>query len=341
MNRTARPYSHKTPYTIKGGFVMLGALKSWWSKKDKGGRKFIIFLVIFTAAMLIYAIIHGVVANADATSPFAEGIRLNRPMIGGFDDVFPRILGTLFYFCLLMSIAFILRGLLFVLFIKASNKVSTVVKLISSTIKYACALAFLFITLSVWGVDTYAILVSAGIIALIIGLGAQSLISDIIAGINIVFEGEYHVGDVVLIDNFRGTVLEIGLTTTKLVDVANHIKVINNSKIATVVNLSASQTLVAVEVGIDYGEDLEKVENIIKENIDEMSKHSPLFKNPIKYAGVSAVADSSVNLKFFVDCDENDRFAAERALNREIYLLFNKYNITIPFPQVTISQRDK
>ena len=291
--------------------------------------------------MLVYVIVHSAIANADPTGGFALGITLNRSMVGGIDDVWPRIFGTLFYFCLLMSISFILRGLLFICFIKAGNKVATVVKLISSTIKYACALAFLFITLSVWGVDTYAILVSAGILALIIGLGAQSLISDIIAGINIVFEGEYHVGDVVLIDNFRGTVTEIGLTTTKIIDLANHIKVINNSKIATVVNLSSSQTLVAVEIGIDYGEDLEKVERIINENIEDMSKHSPLFKGKIRYAGVSAVADSSVNLKFTVDCDEKDRFGAERALNREIYLLFNKNNITIPFPQVTVSQRDK
>lgn len=320
---------------------MLKALKSWWSKKDKAGQKFMIFLAIFNAAMLIYVIVHAAIANADETSGFAIGIQLNRSLVGGMDDIWPRIFGTLFYFCLFMSIAFILRGLLFVCFIKAGNKVATVVKLISSTIKYACALAFLFITLSVWGVDTYAILVSAGILALIIGLGAQSLISDIIAGINIVFEGEYHVGDVVLIDNFRGTVTEIGLTTTKIIDLANHIKVINNSKIATVVNLSSSQTLVAVEVGIDYGEDLEKVERIINDNLEQMSKNSPLFKSKIRYVGVSAVADSSVNLKFTVDSDENDRFGAERALNREVYLLFNKNNITIPFPQVTVSQRDK
>lgn len=320
---------------------MLKALKSWWSNKDKAGKKFICFLAIFTAVCLIYVIVHAVIANVDPHAPFALGNQLNRPLLGGWDDVWPRIFGTIFYFCLFMSLSFILRGLLFALFIKTNNKVRTVVKLVSSTIKYACALAFLFITLSVWGVDTYAILVSAGILALIIGLGAQSLISDIIAGINIVFEGEYHVGDVVLIDNFRGTVTEIGLTTTKIIDLANHIKVINNSKIATVVNLSSSQTLVAVEVGIDYGEDLEKVEKIIKDNIEDMSKHSPLFRSLIRYAGVSAVADSSVNLKFTVDCDENDRFGAERALNREIYLLFNRNNVTIPFPQVTISQRDK
>ena len=320
---------------------MLNALKSWWSNKDKGGKKYLIFLAIFTAAMLVYAIIHGAIAGADPTSDFALGNQLNRPLVGGFDDIWPRIFGTLFYFCVLMSIAFIVRGLLFVLFIAANNKVRTVVKLISSTIKYACALAFLFITLSVWGVDTYAILVSAGILALIIGLGAQSLISDIIAGINIVFEGEYHVGDVVLIDNFRGTVTEIGLTTTKIVDLAKHIKIINNSKIATVVNLTSSQTLVTAEVGIDYAEDLEKVEEVIKSNLETISKNCPLFKGKVEYLGVSAVADSSVNLKFVAYCDENDRFAAERALNREIYLLFTKNNVTIPFPQVTISQRDK
>ena len=318
---------------------MIKALKSWWSEKGKSGKKGFLITLIFATAMLIYVIVHIAVANADPNAPFALGYQLNRSLVGGFEDIWPRIFGTIFYFCLFMSISFFVRTLLEMFSGNANNKAKTVVKLISSTIKYACALAFLFITLSVWGVDTYAILVSAGILALIIGLGAQSLISDIIAGINIVFEGEYHVGDIVLIDNFRGTVTEIGLTTTKIMDWSSNIKVINNSKIATVVNLSTQGSMVVVEVGIDYGEDLEKVEKLIADNVKEMQQHVKVFTSAPEYLGVSAVADSSVVLKFAVTCKEKDRFIAERALNREVYLLFSKNGVQIPFPQVTISNR--
>lgn len=239
-----------------------------------------------------------------------------------------------------MSINFVLRSLIFVLFIKTNNKVKTVAKLVSSAIKYGTALALLFVILSVWGVPVEAQLTTAGILALIIGLGAQSLISDIIAGINIVFEAEYHVGDIVLIDGFRGSVSEIGLTTTKIIDVSGNVKVINNSKIATVVNLSANSSVVVVEVGMDYGEDLRRVEEVIQNNLEEIAKRNPIFMSKPTYLGVSALSDSSVNLKFSVMCEEGNRFAAERALYRELFLLFKDNNITIPFPQVTISNRD-
>ena len=319
---------------------MFKVLKSWWAAKEKSSKIYFFVTVGLTVLMIVYIIVFNAIA-ASAGGALAQGVVLDRSFVGGWGDIWPRLLGTLYYFSLFMSINFILRGLLFVLFIKTDNKVKTVVKLISSAIKYSMTFAFIFVDLSVWGVPVSAILVSAGIIALIIGLGAQSLISDIIAGLNIVFEGEYHVADIVLIDGFRGSVLEIGLTTTKIIDVSGNVKIINNSKIATVVNLSANSSVVVAEVGMDYGTDLRKVEEIIENNLDAIEQRNPVFIGRPVYLGVSALADSSVNLKFSVRCEEGNRFAAERALNRELFLLFTDNGITIPFPQVTISNRDE
>ncbi len=320
---------------------MFSALKSWWTNKSKGGKIGIFVLAGLTVLMIVYVIVYSVTAAADPSSVFAIGYTLSRSFVGGWDDVYPRILGSLYYICLFMSINCVLRCLIFVLFITANNKVKTVSKLVSSAIKYGTSLAVLFIILSDWGVPIEAQLTTAGILALIIGLGAQSLISDIIAGINIVFEAEYHVGDIVLIDGFRGSVVEIGLTTTKIIDVSGNVKIINNSKIATVVNLSANSSVVVAEIGMDYGEDLRKVEEIIQNNLEEIEKRNPIFIGRPVYLGVSALADSSVVLKFSARCEEGNRFAAERALNRELFLLFMDNGITVPFPQVTISNREE
>lgn len=319
---------------------MISALKSWWSNKDKFEKIWFFVVVGLTVAMLVFSIVFNAVAAGDPNGVFALGARLAVPMVGGFDDVFPRIIGSIYYLSLFFCISCILRGIIFVLFISANNKVKTVSKLIASAIKYGCALAVIFLILSVWGVPVEAQLTTAGILALIIGLGAQSLISDIIAGINIVFEAEYHVGDIVLIDGFRGSVYEIGLTTTKIIDVSGNVKIINNSKIATVVNLSANSSVVVVEVAMDYGEDLRKVEELIENNLDGILERNPIFMGRPVYLGVSALADSSVNLKFSVRCEEGNRFAAERALYRELFLLFTDNGITIPFPQVTVSNRE-
>ena len=90
----------------------------------------------------------------------------------------------------------------------------TIGHLLISVVKYGGAIAALFYCLYLFGVDSTSLLASAGVLTLVVGLGAQSLIKDIIAGIFIVFEGEFRVGDIVTINDFRGTVMDIGLRTT-------------------------------------------------------------------------------------------------------------------------------
>ncbi|MBR0138599.1 MAG: mechanosensitive ion channel, partial [Erysipelotrichaceae bacterium] len=103
----------------------------------------------------------------------------------------------------------------------------TVGHLLLSIIKYGGTIGSIFYCLYLLGIDSANLLASAGIISLVIGLGAQSLIKDIIAGIFIVFEGEFRVGDIVTINGFRGTVSDIGLRTTKIVGEGN-VKIFNN-----------------------------------------------------------------------------------------------------------------
>ena len=92
-----------------------------------------------------------------------------------------------------------------------SNKARTIMALTKSIVKWVVVIINILLVLSAFGVDTSTLLASAGILALVIGLGAQSLIADIIAGFFIVFEAEYEVGDIITVDGFRGTVSDIGI----------------------------------------------------------------------------------------------------------------------------------
>jgi hypothetical protein len=168
-----------------------------------------------------------------------------------------------------------------------------------------------------------------GIIALIIGLGAQSLISDIIAGLNIVFEDEYKVGDIVVVDDFRGTIQEIGLTTTKIVDPAGNVKIINNSQISTVVNLSDHPSVAACLMYIDYDEDLVKIEKLIERQCRRDQEAASFRLDAPKYIGVSALQDGYIELKMICHCKEENRFQTERDMNRAYCLLFLNNNVII------------
>ena len=222
--------------------------------------------------------------------------------------------------------------------LSGSNKGITAAKLINSFIKYAVAIIAILAVLSAAGVDTTTLVASAGILSLVIGLGAQSLIADIIAGLFTIFEGEYQVGDIVVVDGWRGTVEEIGIRSTRVVDAGGNTKIINNSEIKTVINQTQHLSVVSTTISIEYGENLPKVELIIRDNIDRIKAAIPQIVEGPFYKGVTALGANSVDLLFMSNCKEEDYFPVSRAMNRELKLLFDEYGISIPFPQIVVNQ---
>ena len=222
--------------------------------------------------------------------------------------------------------------------IKADTHFQTALRLVLSFSRYAIFIVAIIWILSSWGVDTQALLVSAGILGLIIGLGAQSLIADIIAGLFIVFDGEFKVGDFIVVDGWRGSVMEIGIRTTKIQDEGGNIKYINNNTISAVVNQSQELSVIRCELPINYSDDLERVELLIRDYMPKIKDKIPYIVEGPYYKGVQDMLDSSVNLLFLAKCKEVDFYPARRALNREIYRMANEIHIEIPFNQIVLNQ---
>lgn len=237
------------------------------------------------------------------------------------------------YAIFLLGVSFVVRFVL-MQFARLLHRGKAIVEILCSLIKYAAVIVLLFFILKTAGLDTTAILAGIGILGLIVGLGAQPLIADIIAGLFIVFEKVFDVGDIIVVDGFRGTVKEIGIRTTQIVDTGGNVKIINNSDVKTVVNMTNQLSLAICEIGIEYGESLERVESILKDNLDAI----PDIKEGPFYKGVSELGDSAVILRFVANCEEDMRYQVERDLNRQFKLLFDKYNINIPFTQVVINE---
>lgn len=245
-----------------------------------------------------------------------------------------RILSYTFF---IFGISFVVR-LLLRLILPYFKKVRGLLTIVISVLKYAALLVWLFFVLSSFGVDTTVILTGIGIVSLIVGLAIQPLLSDIIAGLFIVFEDVFNVGDIIVADGFRGTVKEIGMRHTQIEDAGGNIKVINNSDIRALVNMTNQLSIASIDMCIEYGESLERVEAILKENLSKIKEAIPGIVEGPFYKGVSALADSSVNLKFIAKCEETAKYQVERDMNREFKLLFDKYNINIPFPQIVLNK---
>ncbi len=244
----------------------------------------------------------------------------------------------------ILTIAYLLNwGLKTILMklLSKNNRAKTVTTLVTSFLKYFIAIVALLLILSAWGADTRSLIASAGILGLIIGLGAQSLIADILAGIFIVFEGEFQVGDIIVIDGWRGTVSEIGIRTTKVVDWGGNVRIINNSSISSVINQTKELSIAVAYISIEYGQPIPEVEIVIKNNLERIKNAIPEIVEGPFYKGVDKLNDSSVDLLFLAKCKEEDLYGVQRAMKRELKIIFDENNIGIPFPQVTISHLEE
>jgi len=208
-----------------------------------------------------------------------------------------------------------------------TDKTKTIINLINSLLKWVVIIGSVLWILSVWGVNTTTLLAGAGILALVIGLGAQSLIADILAGIFIVLESKYVVGDIVVIDGWRGKIISIGIRTTELQDIGGNIKIVNNSEIKSVINQTKLQSMANCSINVSSAEPLEKVEQIIKEALPEIRKNIPAITDDIIYKGINSVTDVTTELLFGAKCYEEDLYQVQRDLHRQLKLLLDKNNI--------------
>ena len=250
---------------------------------------------------------------------------------------FNTIIRLISYFIFFLGVSWAVRKVMRLIAIPL-KKGKAIVEILCSLIKYAAVIVLLFFVLRAFGVDTSAILAGIGILGLIVGLGAQPLIADILAGLFIVFEGVFDVGDIIVYGGFRGTVKEIGIRTTQILDTSGNIKIVNNSNLKEVINMTNQLSLAVCDIGIEYGESLERVESILKAHLDEVKAAIPDIKEGPFYKGVAELGDSAVVIRFAAQCEEGARYQVERDMNRQFKLLFDKNNINIPFPQIVLNQ---
>ena len=170
--------------------------------------------------------------------------------------------------------------------VRKRNQRSTIWVIIRSVFKYLTSVVAIFLVLSAWGVNTPTLLAGAGIVGLAISFGAQSLIEDVIAGLFIIFEKQFMIGDIIQVNNFRGKVIEIGIRTTSLEDVNGDILIVNNSDIRMIVNTSANLSPAICDISVSYGQDLKYIEGVINNSLALIKEKIPDSVEGPYYYGV-------------------------------------------------------
>ena len=246
---------------------------------------------------------------------------------------------------LIITIVIILIAMVLLIFFKfvtgkikkiKNKRTYTVLKLIESIIKYIIVLITFFVILGVWGFDVTEALVGVGIIVLVIGLGAQDLIKDLIAGIGIVIDEQYDIDEIIEINGFKGKVVEIGLRTTKLVNNYGEIKTIRNGTISEVSNFSRTFSVAVVKVNIGYKENIDTVITLLDELLPSLKENYPqIIEGPI-VTGVESLDDNAITLQITAKTECEEHYKVQRALLKRIKELFEEHNIEIPYNKIKV-----
>ncbi len=225
------------------------------------------------------------------------------------------------------------------LFRNKKGRTGTLATVFSSLVKYAAVIIAFCWILSIIGVNVSTIFASVGILALILGFGAESLVADLVTGVFILFENQYNVGDIIEIDGFRGKVKEIGIRTLSLEDTGGNIKIINNSDLKNIINRSNQRSVAVCDVGISYNVDLEKFDKVLDKILTDIKSKHDIFIDRVECVGVESLANSCVVLRIIADVNEENIFKGKRILNKELKIAFDKAGISIPYPQLDVHNK--
>ncbi len=306
-----------------------------WGEKSAEQRVLTVVKVllgIFAVAVCVAVLFRDRVFPSDSVFSYVLG--------GGWEyglNVFA-VTACLMIACVVMTITMIVQVLLRMLSDVFGARGETICRLLGSFIKYASIIGMVYYCLMVVGIDTTTLLASAGILSIAISFGAKELVSDILSGLFIIFEGEFRVGDIIQVGGRTGTVMEIGVRTTKINDGNGNIIIIRNSEVSDVTNMTKESSYATCEMDIEYGESLERVENILEKEFPNIRRRLPAIEEGPFYKGVVSLDDNSVTIRIVVQCAESNRGQLERDLRREMKLIFDEYKINIPFPQVVVHQ---
>ena len=217
-----------------------------------------------------------------------------------------------------------------------AQRIKTIRVLLLNIIKYIIVILVALAILSVFGINVKSILAGLGIGTAIIGLAFQDMAKDLIAGVGIITEGTYDVGDTIEVDGFMGEVIALGLKTTQIRNYKGAVKIMSNRYMDNLINYSLNNSLAQVDVSVAYEHNSQEVEDVLNQLVKDLSGKLEFATKDIEIWGVEALDDSSVVYRVVVECESNKQFAVQRALRKEIKNAFDKAKIKIPYNQIEV-----
>lgn len=209
--------------------------------------------------------------------------------------------------------------------------------LLKNAVAVVLFVAGVYAVLVAWDINVTGLIASAGILGLALSFAAQDTLSNLFAGLAILTDRPYQIGDYIVLDSGeRGQVTHIGLRSTRLltrddVEVSIPNSVMGNAKIVNEAGGPEQQFRVVAGVGVAYGSDIDRVQDVLLTVADDNAK---VLDRPEPRVRFREFGDSSLNFDLLCWIERPaERGLVVHELNCAIYKAFAEQGITIPFPQ--------
>ena len=207
-------------------------------------------------------------------------------------------------------------------------RVETITRLISSALKYISVIYAAYVCLVNFGFDPAELAASAGVLGVAIGIGGRDLITDIIAGLFIVFERDVQVGDVVDVGGYQGRIVQIGMRTTKIIAPNGNEKLFNNRNMTNIVNLSAENSYSTVLFDVPATVSIPQLEEIFSRELKGMKNRIPEFIRDPEFVGVRSI-QHGLECEVIVEVKELSRGRMNRVIAKEVKDILDRNGIPL------------
>lgn len=195
---------------------------------------------------------------------------------------------------------------------------------------------------TVWGLSLAPFLGVGTVLAAALGFGAQDLVKDFLSGFFILMEDQFHVGDVVTIADTTGVVEDIQLRVTLLRDLEGNQHFVPNGQIVVTSNFTSKFAQPVIDVGVAYETDIDHALEVFRDELEQLAKdpeYNHLVTGDPEILGVNELGDSAVVLRGRLTTVPDERWTVRREALRRVKKRFDAEGISIPFPQITLNQK--
>ena len=222
-----------------------------------------------------------------------------------------------------------------------NKKRKTVIVLITNCIKIITIIIVILIILNIYNINTTSVIASLGVASAVLGLAFQDTLKDVIAGITIILENYFIVGDYIKYKDFVGEVKSFGFKSTKIRNYNNEVLTVSNRNITEIINLSQQKAAVTIDIPVAYEEDLEKVENVVNIILEKIGQDKDVLNDTCLYLGVNELDSSCVKYMIKFLCDHDKQWITRRMALRIIKQELDKAGIKIPYNQIEVHNGQK